>query len=70
VQRNRSMTETIARWRDFLPKFLVLPHPSWRTTRWLRDNPWFESEVLPELQARVAAILNRRTPRSVPCPRR
>jgi uracil-DNA glycosylase len=69
-QRNRSMTETIACWRDFLPKFLVLPHPSWRTTRWLRDNPWFDDEVLPELRARVAAVLSLRTPRSAPCLRR
>lgn len=69
-QRKRSMTETIANWRDFLPNFFVLPHPSWRTTRWLRDNPWFESEVLPELRARVAAMLSPQTPRSAPCLRR
>ena len=65
----RSMTETIARWRDFLPEFLVLPHPSWRATRWLRANPWFETEVLPELRARVNDVLSP-PPRSAPCPRR
>jgi len=56
--RPRSMTGVIARWRDFLPEFFVLPHPRWRTTRWLRDNPWFEEEALPELRARVAAALS------------
>ena len=55
--RRRSMTEVIARWRDFLPEFFVLPHPSWRTTRWLRDHPWFENQALPELRARVARVL-------------
>ena len=55
--RRRSMTEVIARWRDFLPAFFVLPHPSWRTTRWLRDHPWFENQALPELRARVARVL-------------
>ena len=55
--RRRSMTEVIARWRDFLPAFFVLPHPSWRTTRWLRDHPWFENQALPELRARVARAL-------------
>src|SRR6516165_8519410 len=65
----RSMTETIARWRDFLPEFLVLPHPSWRATRGLRANPWFETEVLPELRARVNDVLSP-PPRSAPCPRR
>jgi uracil-DNA glycosylase len=67
--RAGSMTNVIARWRDFLPEVFVLPHPSWRTTRWLRDNPWFESEALPELRARVAAAINP-PPRSAPCPRR
>jgi uracil-DNA glycosylase len=70
LRRRRSMAETIAGWRDFLPEFFVLPHPSWRTTGWLRDNPWFEGEVLPQLRARVAAVVSPRTPRSAPCPRR
>jgi uracil-DNA glycosylase len=52
-----SMTETVARWRDYLPEFLPLPHPSWRTTAWERRNPWFEAEVLPELRRRVKAVL-------------
>jgi uracil-DNA glycosylase len=63
------MTETIAHWRDFLPSVFVLPHPSWRTTRWQRDNPWFETEILRELRARVAGTLNP-TPQCAPCPRR
>jgi uracil-DNA glycosylase len=66
--REGSMTQAIMRWRDFLPEVFVLPHPSWRTTRWLRDNPWFENEAVPELRARVAAAINPR-PRSAPCPR-
>src|ERR1700730_5572037 len=67
--RAGSMTEAITHWRDFLPEVFVLPHPSWRTTRWLRDNPWFESKALPELRARVAVAINP-PPRSAPCPRR
>jgi uracil-DNA glycosylase len=67
--RAGSMTEVIARWREFLPEVFVLPHPSWRTTRWLRDNPWFERDALPELRARVAVAISP-SPRSAPCPRR
>ena len=67
--RPRSMTEAIVRWRDFLPELFLLPHPSWRTTRWLCDNPWFENEALPELRARVTGALSP-PPRYVPCPRR
>ncbi len=64
-----SMTAAVARWREFLPEQLPLPHPSWRSALWLRGHPWFEDEVLPELRARVAGALSP-TPRSAPCPRR
>jgi uracil-DNA glycosylase len=67
--KSRSMAETVARWRDFLPEFFVLPHPSWRITAWLRANPWFEAEALPELRARLGLALSPRL-RSAPCPRR
>ena len=51
------MTETVRAWRDYLPRFLVMPHPSWRNTAWLKRNPWFEAEVTPYLRGRVAAML-------------
>ena len=54
----RTMTETVGAWRDHLPRFLPLPHPSWRNTGWLKRNPWFAADVLPELRARVKGLLN------------
>ncbi len=42
--------------RQHLPRFLPLPHPSWRTMAWERGNPWFGSELLPVLRARVAEL--------------
>ncbi len=54
----RTMTETVRAWRDYLPRFLPLPHPSWRNTGWLKRNPWFEADVLPELRRRVGRLLN------------
>lgn len=56
-RRMRSMTETVRRWRDFMPRFLPLPHPSWRNTVWLRKNPWFGEEILPALRDRVRSLL-------------
>lgn len=53
----RNVTETVARWRAFGPEVIPLPHPSWRNTAWLRRNPWFEAELLPELRARVKELL-------------
>lgn len=56
---SKTMTETIARWREFGPNVLPIPHPSWRNTGWLKRNPWFEEEVTPYLRRRVADILQR-----------
>lgn len=55
--RKASMTETIAAWREYLPEFLPLPHPSWRNTVWLKRHPWFATEVLPLLRKRVRTLL-------------
>lgn len=55
---NRSnLTERVAAWRDYWPKLVPLPHPSPRNTLWLRRNPWFEENLIPILQHRVADIL-------------
>ncbi len=51
------MTETVRAWRDYLPDFLPLPHPSWRNTAWLRKNPWFEADLVPVLRQRVAGLM-------------
>ncbi len=51
------LTETVHRWRAYLPECLPMPHPSPRNQLWLRRNPWFETEVIPSLQARVRQLL-------------
>ncbi|MGE0744741.1 MAG: uracil-DNA glycosylase family protein [Rhodospirillales bacterium] len=56
-RRATTMTETVRAFRDYLPDFLPTPHPSWRTTHWLKLNPWFADEVLPELRRRVGALV-------------
>jgi uracil-DNA glycosylase len=53
----KTLGATVASWRDHAPAYLPLPHPSWRNTAWLRRNPWFENEVLPDLRTRLAALL-------------
>ncbi len=37
-------------------RYLPLPHPSWRTTGWEKQNPWFGNEILPRLRAEVARL--------------
>jgi uracil-DNA glycosylase len=52
-----SLTGTVQHFRDFLPQFLPLPHPSPRNGIWLRRNPWFEQELLPVLKTIVSQEL-------------
>jgi uracil-DNA glycosylase len=55
----RTMVETVRSWREYLPDFFPLPHPSWRNVLWTRQNPWFEAEVLPELRRRVHTLIGK-----------
>lgn len=53
----RTVTANVQNWQAYWPAQLPMPHPSPRNNLWLRRNPWFESEVVPALQQRVAALL-------------
>ena len=52
-----TLAATVRAWRDYLPDYLPLPHPSWRTRAWVKRNPWFEAEVVPALRERVHPLL-------------
>lgn len=51
------LTAAVQNWRQYWPALVPLPHPSPTNNRWLARNKWFESEVVPLLQARVAQVL-------------
>lgn len=68
------LTRTVARWREILeapgrPRFLPLPHPSWRNNAWVKRHPWFEEELVPRLRAEVRAILDASSSHSEPASR-
>lgn len=56
-QRRPTLTETVHDWREIYgatdPHAIVLPHPSWRNTAWLKKNPWFETNLLPVLRDEI-----------------
>jgi uracil-DNA glycosylase len=52
-----NMTETVRAWREYTPRYIPLPHPSWRNNGWIKKNPWFEGELLPYLRRRVERVL-------------
>lgn len=53
----RTLTETVRHYKDYLPQYLPLVHPSPRNNRWQAKNPWFQSELVPFLQEKVSQIL-------------
>ncbi len=57
VRAKTTMTETVHAWRDYRPRYIPLPHPSWRNSAWLNKNPWFATELLPYLRSRVRRSL-------------
>jgi uracil-DNA glycosylase len=52
-----SVTRIVQSWAELGPMVMPLPHPSPRNNIWLKRNPWFAHEVLPELKRRVARAL-------------
>jgi uracil-DNA glycosylase len=52
-----SVTELVRAWRTHWPHTVPLPHPSPRNLLWLKRNPWFETQLVPALRARVAEVL-------------
>ena len=52
-----TVTEAVKSWQSHWPKQLILPHPSPRNNRWLKQNPWFERDILPPLRDRVAQLV-------------
>ncbi len=53
----KTVTATVRAWREAGPSRIPLPHPSPRNNIWLRKNPWFAEDLLPELKARVREAL-------------
>lgn len=53
----KALTDTVLGWRSHWPNTVPLPHPSPRNNIWLKRNAWFEVELLPFLQLRVAEVL-------------
>ncbi|MGS2722512.1 uracil-DNA glycosylase family protein [Porticoccus sp. GXU_MW_L64] len=62
----RNLTERVQHWQQVLatqlseghPGYWPLVHPSPRNRRWMARNPWFETELLPQLRVRVDQLLN------------
>ena len=52
-----NLRETVRGFRRHLPEIFPLPHPSWRSTIFMRKNPWFEAEALPALREEISRAM-------------
>ena len=52
-----TLTELVVDWQSHWPRRVPLPHPSPRNNRWLKNNPWFEADLIPLLQTKINQIV-------------
>lgn len=56
-RRYKTLTATVQNYTEYLPDYFPLVHPSPLNYGWQNRNPWFQEQVVPELQARVRQAL-------------
>ena len=52
-----NLTETVRSYKEYLPKYFPIVHPSPLNFRWQNANPWFEGEGVTVLRYKVHKIL-------------
>jgi uracil-DNA glycosylase len=57
-RQKANLTETVKAFRDYLPEYFPIVHPSPLNFRWQAKNPWFATEVLPALQDVVGPVVS------------
>ena len=55
--RQKTLTETVRHYADYLPAYFPLVHPSPLNYGWMHKNTWFAEDVIPSLQQDVRQIL-------------
>lgn len=58
-EMKKNLTETVSAYEEYLPRYFPLPHPSPRNRFWLKKNPWFEKEVILDLQRNIQNIFKK-----------
>lgn len=55
----KNLTETVRNYEEYLPEYFPVVHPSPLNIGWRKRNPWFEENVIPDLQSRVKKIITK-----------
>lgn len=54
-----NLTQKVQEFERYLPEYWTIPHPSPVNRFWRAKNPWFEEDIVPQLQRKVKEILSR-----------
>lgn len=57
AKRKDSLTETVRAYKEYLPTYLPLVHPSPRNNIWIKKNPWFYIDVIPSARKLTKIIM-------------
>ena len=57
-KKHKTLTENVRNWQSYGPHVIPLPHPSPRNNIWLKKNPWFAEDLLPQLRIGVGEALS------------
>ena len=57
LKSSASLTDVVRDYKHYLPTYFPLVHPSPRNQMWMKKNPWFDTDVLPDLKERVAELM-------------
>ncbi len=52
-----TLTETVKNYKEYLPNYIPLPHPSPRNNIWQKKNEWFKESLIPVMQKKVSSCL-------------
>jgi uracil-DNA glycosylase family 4 len=53
-----SLTDTVKNYKEYLPEYFVLPHPSPLNNIWQKRNEWFKQEVIPDIKDIIRTIID------------
>ncbi len=56
-RREKSLTETVRNFDQYLPDYFPLVHPSPINVGWFKRNPWFDQDVIPVLKSLIRKYL-------------
>lgn len=56
-RRKKNLTETVRSYKEYLPNYFPIIHPSPLNQRWIVKNPFFKEDVLPNFRKTISDIV-------------